>query len=182
MRFGVSRIPFRDEVGEDGEVVRMWALWQRRGLRRAGAGGRPGRRHRGDHTCLAGAPPLLADYTQVGDDLVRERYCTYNVLDGDGAPVCDKCVRQCPSGALPNFVPDPDGAFSERILSQSHRFSGSWLKFDFGNCCRDRGQKAQIYSDYVCARCVSICAAEGVRKPPGALTPLERVEQAAAPK
>ena len=35
---------------------------------------------------------------------------------------------------------------------------------DFGNCCRERGQKGQLYMDYVCARCEAICAAAGVRK------------------
>ncbi len=165
LQFGVSRIPFRDEAGDDGRVRRLMGQYgaivvfdEQTPMHDPESGIVEITPEWQQH---AGA---LADYTNVSEEIVRQRYCTYNVLDGEGNSVCVKCIEYCGSGALGNSVPSPRGEYGERVLRQKHRFFEGWLKFDFGNCCRDRGQKAQLYSDYVCARCVAICAAEGVRK------------------
>jgi hypothetical protein len=65
-------------------------------------------------------------------------------------------------------------SFPERLLGQKHRFDAGVLDFDFGNCSRDRGQKAELYEDYVCARCEAVCAARGVRKSAAEIGPLNR--------
>ena len=116
----------------------------------------------------------VCDYTDVAKEVVAGRYCTYNLTSADGASVCGKCIEACPAGALANSSPAPDGKYEERLLKQKHRFLDDTLDFDFGNCCRDRGQKAQLYEDYVCARCEAVCAARGVRKPK---TEIERINE-----
>jgi len=165
LRFGINRLPFRDEVWPDGSVRRLCGqyasiiVFDEDDLISDGAGGVSLL----DSDRLARAR-RLNDYTDVAPEVVAERFCTYNVTTGDGASACAKCLEECPSGALANSSPKPDGSFDERISGQTHRFHGGALKFDFATCCRDRGQKAQLYDDYVCARCEAICAASGARR------------------
>jgi len=78
--------------------------------------------------------------------------------------VCGQCIDACPSNALQNSTPLPDGTFIAKIESQQHRFWNGTVDFDFGNCARERGQKSQLFDDYVCARCEVMCAAHGIRK------------------
>ncbi len=165
LQFGVHRLPFRDEVGPDGSVRRLCGqyasiiVFDEDELVTDGVG----------EVSLLDASRLahlrrVNDFTEVAPEVVAERFCTYNTTSGDGTSVCGKCLQACPSGALPNSSPRPDGTFDERVAAQEHRFHEGALKFDFATCCRDRGQKAQLYDDYVCARCEAICAARGVRR------------------
>ena len=166
LQFGVARTVFRDEADDNGGVRRLMGGYGAIVVFDE---------HEPIHDPQAGIVEItpewqqqrraLADYTNVDEQVIEERYCTYNILDQDGNSVCGKCIQYCPSGAIPNSVPSPEGEYSEALLQQQHRFSAGWLKFDFGNCCRERGQKGQLYSDFACARCVAICAAEGVTKP-----------------
>ena len=166
LRFGVNRLPFRDEVAPEGTVRRLLGqyasivLFDDQPPDDDGEGG----------VSLLDADRLawmrrVNDYTDVAEEVVAERYCTYNLTGPNGGGACGKCVEACPSGALPNSSPAPDGTFPERLTRQAHRFWDGCLDFDFGNCCRDRGQKAQLYPEYVCARCEAVCAARGVCRP-----------------
>jgi ferredoxin len=165
LEFGVNRLPFRDEVWPDGSVRRLCGqyasiiVFDEDELVADEAGG----------VSLLNADRLawlrrVNDYTDVASEVVGERFCTYNLATGDGTGACAKCLEACPSGALANSSPGPDGTFDERVSGQQHRFAGGALKFDFATCCRDRGQKGQLYDEYVCARCEAICAARGVRR------------------
>jgi len=165
LRFGVSRLPFRDEVGPDGTVRRLFGqygsivIFDEEDLVTDGSGG----------VSLLDEDRLawlrrVNDYTDVAPEVVAERYCTYDLTEADGSSICARCIEACPAGALSNSSPGPDGAHGERLLRQKHRFFEGVLDFDAGNCIRERGQKAQLHEDYVCARCEAICWARGVRR------------------
>ncbi|KKL14276.1 hypothetical protein LCGC14_2517330, partial [marine sediment metagenome] len=167
LRFGVSRLPFRDELGPDGQVRRLMGQYASVVIfdDHSPAG------DNGDGVTLLepdrlGRMRRVNDYADAAEDVVADRYCTYNLRGADGDGACRKCIKVCPSGALAHSSPDVDGAYSQKQLSQKHRFSGGTLDFDAGNCGRERGQKAQLYAEYVCARCEAICAARGIRKSP----------------
>ena len=88
-----------------------------------------------------------------------------DILDGEwGEEECGLCIRYCPSGAVGNSAPGTDGQYAAAIKQQVSRFSDGCLQFDFARCLEDRTQKAALYPDYVCARCVAICAARGKRR------------------
>ena len=166
LRFGISRLPFRDEVRPDGSVQRLFGqyasivVFDDEAMVADGAGGVLLL----DADCLAWKR-RVNDYSDEEPEVAAERFCTYNVPQSDGASICGKCVDACPSGALSNSSPSPAGEIEERVRNQKHRFQKGALKFDFGTCNRERKQKAQLYDDYVCARCEAICAARGVRRP-----------------
>ena len=181
MQFGVHRLPFRDEVGPDGSVRRLSGQYasviifdDEQEPVNDGA----------DGISLLDPARLawlrrLSDYSDAAGEVVQRRYCTYNVTGDDGGSVCGKCIEFCPSGALANSSPNPDGVFDERLVRQKHRFWEGALDFDFGTCGRDRGQKAQLYDDYVCARCDVICAARGIRHPADAIETINSAGQPA---
>lgn len=102
----------------------------------------------------------LSDFTVADSEVNRRRYCTYIPEKGENG--CGKCVSFCPSNALKNSSPLPSGAYSDRVASQSHRFYGKALQFDNGSCCDERGQLSELYDEWMCGRCVSICGGEGV--------------------
>jgi ferredoxin len=163
MQFGVNRLPFRDEVWADGSVRRLCGRYVSLVVfdeeEPSADGGFP----------ILDAErmkqlQLISDYARAESDAVSRRYCTYNVRKSNGASVCGRCLEACPSGALVNSSPRPDGTFEEELTSQSHRFWNGAVDFDAANCCRDRGQKAQVFEEYVCARCEVICAAKGIRR------------------
>lgn len=166
MQFGICRLPFRDELGDDGKVQRLLGqyasvvIFDNNELITNGTDGlglldyeRLNWLHR------------VNDYSNTDDEVVAARYCTYNQLAKNGKSICGVCIEACPAGALEHSSPGPDGKFSEELLRQKHRFSGDVLDFDYGNCSRERSQKTQLYSEYVCARCEAICAARGLKKP-----------------
>ena len=170
MKFGVGRIPFRDEVDEEGERMRLFGRYQsivifdEEDVVSDSSDGI-------SLICPENISTLkkVNDYSNADDEIVSKRYCTYNMTKKDGSTVCGKCLDVCPSNALPNSSPSPEGIFSSALTRQTHRFSGETLDFDFGNCLRYRGQKADIFEEFVCARCEVICAARGIRKPAGVL-------------
>ena len=165
LRFGVSRLPFRDEVGPDGSVRRLMGqygsivIFDDRPMVTDGAGGM-------SLLDVEGLAKMRRanDYTVVEADATADRYCTYNLTGGNGASVCGKCIDACPVDALAHSSPGTDGTYDESLLRQKHRFWDGWLDFDSGNCCRDRGQKSQLCAEYVCARCEAVCAARGIHK------------------
>ncbi|MGD8238183.1 MAG: hypothetical protein PVH68_06515 [Armatimonadota bacterium] len=180
MQFGIHRMPIRDEVWPGGVVQRLCGqyasiiIFDEEEPVTDGSGG----------VSLLDPERLawlrrLSDYSDVADEVVGQRYCTYNVIIGDGRSACGKCIEFCPSGALPNSSPGPDGTTEARLLRQKHRFFDGALDFDFGTCCRDRGQKAQLYDDYVCARCDVICAVRGVCRPASEVEGINGAEQRA---
>ncbi|MFQ5808609.1 MAG: hypothetical protein ACE5JM_03230 [Armatimonadota bacterium] len=180
MQFGIHRMPFRDEVQSDGSVERLsgryasMIIFDEEEPVADGTGG----------VSLLDAERLawlrrLSDYSDVAEEVVEQRYCTYNVIGDDGRSACGKCIDFCPSGALANSSPGPDGMIEDRLLRQKHRFFDGALDFDFGTCGRDRGQKAQLYDDYVCARCDVICAARGIRRPVSEVAGINGAEQRA---
>ena len=165
LRFGVNRLPFRDEVTKNGKVQRLFGryrsvvVFDKEPLITDNAGG----------IGLVDTKRLqwlkeVNDYTDTTADIVAERYCTYNMTRSNGESICSKCVEVCPSGALRNSTPTPLGTMDESLLNQEHRFWEGTIDFDYGNCVRERGQKGQLYDDYVCARCETICASRGIRK------------------
>ena len=165
LRFGVNRLPFRDEVGEDGTVQRLLGryrsivVFDQDPLVNDGAGG----------VGLLNSERLarlrqISDYAVATADVVADRYCTYNVVGAIGSSICGKCIEVCPSGAMKNSTPTPNGIFDESLLKQQHRFWKGTIDFDFGNCVKERGQKGQLYDDYVCARCEAICVSRGLRR------------------
>lgn len=170
LKFGVSRIPFRDEVNEEGKPIRLFGryrsivLFDEEDIVTDNSNG----------VSLISPENIsrlrkVNDYTNTDDEIVSSRFCAYNMTKKDGSSVCGKCLEVCPSNALPNSSPSPQGVFSDRLVGQTHRFSGNSLDFDFGNCLRYRNQKADVFEEFVCARCAVICAARGVRKSAKAL-------------
>jgi len=166
LRFGINRLPFRDEIGSNGTQQRLFGRY-----RSIVVFDENSPVHDPERGITELDPDRLSflrrvnDYTDCSEDVVRERFCTYNILGADGSSICGRCIQACPSGALSNSSPLPDGQYESKILKQRHRFFDDVLDFDAGNCIRDRTQKSALYADYVCARCEAICAARGVRKP-----------------
>jgi ferredoxin len=157
-QFGVSRIVFRDEV-VDNRIkrfvgpLRSILVFDEKEPIKDGSGGviyptEKWRRflHR------------LYDFTDVDPKVNEYRFCSYVPLNDGG---CGKCINYCPSGALVNSAPMSDGVYSELVSNQAHRFYDGQLQFDYAKCCETRGQMANLLPEWSCARCVSICAAEG---------------------
>jgi ferredoxin len=165
LHFGVNRLPFRDEVTMNGNSRRLFGryrsivVFDKENVVDDNSGG-ISLLNSGSLSRLR----MVNDYSNATADIVNQRYCTYNATKADGQSVCGKCLAVCPSGALRNSTPAPDGIFDSQLSDQTHRMSDGTLDFDHANCARERHQKAQLYDDYVCARCETICAVSGVRK------------------
>lgn len=163
LKFGVNRLPFRDEVTRDGERERLFGRYRSIVIfdeKEAVSNGmlvldeeRLTRLHQ------------VNDYTNCEPEIVDQRYCTYNLLKKDNTSSCGFCLTQCPSNSLANSAPGPDGAYSEKVINQKHRFWEEDIAFDFENCVSDRTRRAELFDDYVCARCEVICATRGLKKP-----------------
>ena len=163
-QFGVSRIVFRDEV-RNGQAerflgpIRSIVLFNSQEPVTDGSDGvvylnETWRTH----------VRSLADFTDVSPEINRQRYCSYipdQEWDEEG---CGLCIRYCPSGAVGNSAPQPNGEYAETIQQQASRFSDGYLQFDFARCLEDRTQKAQLFPDFMCGRCAAICAARGKRR------------------
>lgn len=160
-QFGVSRIIFRDEI-IDGKVqrfvgpIRSIIIFDGEDLVRDGSGAIIYPTEEWRRFLLQ-----LFDFTNIDPELNRYRFCSYIPYDDEG---CGKCVSHCPSGAQPNSVPTPHGSYSQLVSTQMHRFWEGKLQFDYARCCDRRGQMAGLYPEWSCARCVSICAADGHRR------------------
>ena len=103
----------------------------------------------------------LFDFTKPNSNLNDYRYCGY--LSSDIS--CGKCRDSCPSGAQKNSTPESEGNYPTNVREQSHRFWNDKLQFDFAQCCEKRGQMNQLFPEWSCAHCLSVCASEGLRRP-----------------
>lgn len=159
-QFGVSRLIIRDELN-DGNVersvgpIRSIVVFDRVEPIADGSGGviRPNKSWReflGELFDFKNPDPEINDY----------RYCNY--LSGNVS--CGKCREHCPSGAQQNSTPEPEGTYSPDIENQTHRFRDGKLQFDFAQCCEKRGQMNNLFPEWSCAHCLSVCATEGIRK------------------
>jgi ferredoxin len=164
VQFGVSRIVFRDEV-HNGRVerftgpIRSIVLFDSQEPITDGSDGivhltEDWREH----------VMSLCDFTDVHPDVNRQRYCTYIPDQAREEEGCGLCVKYCPSGAVGNSAPQPNGEYAAAIRQQASRFSDGRLQFDFARCLEERTQKAQLYPDYMCGRCVAACATRGRRR------------------
>ncbi len=160
-QFGISRIVFRDQF-IDGEVkrfvgpIRSIIMFDKEDLVNDGSNGviYPSKDWR---EFLF----KLFDFTNTELEINKYRFCTYIPYDDEG---CGKCIGCCPSGAQSNSAPTPNGRFLEQTAKQKHRFWEGKLQFDFGQCCDERGQMISLFPEWSCARCLSICAAEGNKR------------------
>jgi ferredoxin len=159
-QFGVSRIVFRDEV-EEGSItrymgpIRSIVIFDKAEPKMNGEDGviYPSEEWR----------QFLFELYDFTDPVLNEyRFCGYSPLSDKG---CGKCIEICPSGAQANSTPLPTGGYSPEVKEQTHRFYEDKIQFDYGSCCEDRGQLANLYPEWSCARCVTICGSEGLRRP-----------------
>jgi ferredoxin len=166
-QFGVSRITFRDEA-HNGQVerfigpIRSIVLFDAQELITDGSDGIVHLDEARREQVMA-----LADFTDTRPEVNRQRYCAYIPDQAWGEGGCGLCVQFCPSGAVGNSAPQPDGTYAPAIKQQASRFSDGRLQFDFAKCLEERTQKAQLYPDYMCGRCVAICASQGKRRVTG---------------
>jgi hypothetical protein len=160
-QFGVSRFVFRDELSK-GKVQRFAGpiksiiIFDKQELVMDGSGGIVYPSQTWRQFLLQ-----LFDFTNTTPDVNQYRFCSHIPLDDKG---CNKCIDCCPSGAQPNSAPKPDGQYSEKISRQAHRFWEDKLQFDYGKCCDDRGQMAGLFPEWSCAKCVTICVDQGIRR------------------
>jgi ferredoxin len=103
----------------------------------------------------------LYDFTSTGKDINTYRLCTHIPLNDKG---CSKCSDSCPSGAQANSLPDFEGKYSERVSKQANRFWESKLQFDANRCVDERGQMSGLLPEWSCARCVTVCIDQGIRR------------------
>ena len=105
----------------------------------------------------------LSDFTNTESSVNRNRFCTY--IPEAGEEGCTSCIKACPSGAQGTSAPKPDGGYSQAVMKQQHRFWDGALQFDNSRCCDERGQLANLYDEWMCGRCLSICGGEGNLRP-----------------
>ena len=74
-------------------------------------------------------------------------------------------------------APQPDGRYSEQVSRQAHRFWEGNLQFDYGKCCDDRGQMAGLFPEWSCARCLTVCMDQGVRRKQAVLSFYQKMSQ-----
>lgn len=161
-QFGVSRMVFRDEIVQ-GEVRRLMGTLRSIVIF-----------HSDEENTSDGGEVLpistgwqektesLSDFTVLDPQVNSHRFCTY--LPGNGERGCGKCLAFCPSDALAKSSPGTNGKYPKPLLDQEHRFWDGSLQFDNGSCCDDRGQLHTLYDEWMCGRCVAICATEGNRR------------------
>jgi ferredoxin len=163
-QFGVSRIVFRDEE-HNGQIerfigpIRSIVLFDTEEPVTDGADGIVALDEARREQVMA-----LSDFTDTRPEINRQRHCSYIPDQARGEEGCGLCVQFCPSGAVGNSAPRPDGTYAPAIKQQASRFSNGRLQFDFAKCLEERTQKVQLYPDYMCGRCVAICASRGKRR------------------
>lgn len=160
-QFGVSRIVFRDEF-IDGKVqrfigpIRSVVIFDKENLVTDGSSGIIYPTETWRKFLFK-----LFDFTNIDDEINQYRFCSYIPYNDEG---CNKCVAYCPTGAQENSIPSSNGRYSEQILKQTHRFWSGKLQFDFARCREKREQMTILFSEWSCARGLSVCAAVGKRR------------------
>ena len=164
-QFGISRIAFRDEAVNGGVErfvgpLRTMVIFDRHAPIMDGSSG----------IVALGAARMrdlmaTADFTNTDPRVNARRHCTYIPDLAAGEESCGLCLRCCPSGAVGTSAPTEDGSYAEPIQKEISRFSDGHLQFNFGRCTDERTQKAKLYPDYMCGRCLVICAARGRTRP-----------------
>jgi len=160
-QFGISRIIFRDEL-INGTVrrfagpIRSIIIFDKQELVKDGSKGIV-------YPTEAWCQFLsrLFDFTNINPEINKYRFCSHIPLNDKG---CEKCIDCCPSGAQANSAPGSTGEYPEQVAQQTHRFWEEKLQFDYGRCCDERGQMIGLLPEWSCARCVSICVDEGIRR------------------
>jgi hypothetical protein len=160
-QFGISRIIFRDEI-VNGKVhrytgpIRSIVLFDKDNLITDGSDG---------IIYPTGAwrsfLNRLFDFTDTDPEVNKYRFCSHFPLNDKG---CNKCVDCCPSGAQPNSSPLGTGKYSAEVNQQTYRFWDGKLQFDSGKCFDERGQILGLLPEWSCARCVAICADQGIKR------------------
>jgi hypothetical protein len=164
VQFGVSRTVFRDQV-RNGQVerfvgpIRSIVLFDVEDPVTDGSGGVVYLTEAWREQVMA-----LSDFTDIRPEVNRQRYCTY-IPDQEGDEEgCGLCIQYCPPGAVGSSAPTGDGEYTEAVRREASRFSDGHLQFNFARCLDDRTQKAKLYPDYACGRCLVICAARGKKR------------------
>jgi len=173
-QFGISRIVFRDEIVE-GRVqryagpIRSIVVFDKDKMIMDG----------NDDTIFPTAAwrtflTRLFDFTDTDPEINRYRFCAHLPQNDKG---CNKCVECCPSGAQSNSTPLNTGEYSDQVARQAHRFWEDKLQFDFEKCCDERGQMASMLPEWSCARCVMVCADQGIRRKKAAQTFYQKMKE-----
>jgi hypothetical protein len=161
-QFGVSRIVFRDEI-ENNRITRYTGP-----IRSIVIFDKTEPNKKGEGEVIYPTEDWRAflfklyDFTNPNPEINQYRFCSFVPLNDNG---CGKCLKYCPSGAQQNSTPTPNGDYNQEVKQQIHRFYRDKIQFDYASCCDDRGQLAALYPEWSCARCVTICASEGIRRP-----------------
>jgi len=106
----------------------------------------------------------LSDFTRVDLETNQQRFCTYIANGESGERSCGLCVKYCPSGALTNSSPEPNGEYAEAVAEQAWRFCQDDLQFDYATCREERAQKRSLYPGFYCGRCMAICGLLGLKR------------------
>ena len=163
-QFGISRITFRDEAADGGVErfigpLRTMVVFDQADPVMDGSGGIVALGNGRMDELMA-----IADFTNTDPAINAKRHCTYIPDRAAGEEGCGLCLQYCPSGAVGTSAPESDGAYSESIKREVSRFSDGRLQFNFGRCTDERSQKAKLYPDFMCGRCLVICAARGRKR------------------
>ena len=116
----------------------------------------------------------LFDFTNTKPEVNKYRFCSFMPLNDKG---CRKCIGCCPSGAQESSTPLATGEYSEQVAQQSHRFWEGKLQFDYRKCCDERGQMRGLLPEWSCARCVTICVDQGIRRKYAARSYYQKIQE-----
>ena len=163
VQMGVSRIAFRDEIMGGGVVrlmgpLRSIIVFDSEELVTDGNGGFVDLNVEWRRRLFS-----LADFTNTDPEINRQRYCRY-IADSDAdSESCTACITYCPSGAQAKSTPQADGSYSDQVKDQRSRWHEGDLQFAFSDCLEERTQKKELYPEFMCGRCMVICALQGQR-------------------
>lgn len=172
-QFGISRLVFRDEF-IDGRVerfagpIRSIIVFDKQPLIKDGGGG-----------VIFPSPAWrqflfkLFDFTNTDRDINQYRFCSHIPVDDDG---CGKCASHCSSGAQASSAPKSDGQYSEQV-SRSNRFWAGKLQFDYSKCTDERNQMAGIFPEWSCARCITVCIDQGIKRETAARSYVNKISE-----
>ena len=163
VQLGVSRIAFRDELMAD-EVVRLVGplrsviVFDSEDPVTDGSGGIINLDQQWSRWVFS-----LSDFTNTDREIARRRFCRHTNDSGSEEKSCSLCIELCPSGAQAESSPKPDGTYAPQIQAQKSRWYKSDLQFAFSECVEERTQKSDLFPQFMCGRCMVICALAGKR-------------------